>query len=146
MPSSPRAAAAKPASPLAEPPAGRLSPGSILVVDDDQVTRTVVSTVLEMEDYHVIQASDGRQALDTTRATRPGMMILDVAMPELDGFGVCRELRADPELAGMRVLILSGRGDREDEELARQLGADAYLTKPFTSVGLVEVVRQLVGE
>jgi two-component system alkaline phosphatase synthesis response regulator PhoP len=123
-----------------------LVPGRILVVDDDQVTRTVVASVLQMEDYQVLEAGDGRSGLGTARQVRPELMILDVTMPELDGFAVCQELRADPDLAGMRILILSGRGEPGDGELARRLGADAYLTKPFSSLGLVEVVRQLAGE
>ena len=131
----------------AEAPSQPLASGTILIVDDDRVTRTVVSTILAMEEeYHVLEAENGRQALELARASRPGLMILDVAMPELDGFEVCRALRADRELAGMQVLILSGRGDTQDRELAREMGADAYLTKPFTTVGLVEVVRQLAGE
>jgi DNA-binding response OmpR family regulator len=123
-----------------------LDAGTILIVDDDRVTRTVVASILNMESYHVIEAQDGKEALDKAKQSKPGLMVLDVNMPRLDGFTVCRELRADPELAGMRVLILSGRGKRADAELARQMGADAYLTKPFSSVGLVEVVRQLAGE
>jgi CheY-like chemotaxis protein len=124
-----------------------LEQDTIMVVDDDRVTRTVVSTILGMEEqYHVLEAENGREALEVARVARPGLMILDVAMPELDGFGVCKAIRADPELAAMQVLILSGRGDKQDRDLARQMGADAYLTKPFTSVGLVEVVRQMAGE
>jgi CheY-like chemotaxis protein len=124
-----------------------LEQATIMVVDDDLVTRTVVSTILGLEEtYHVLEAENGREALEIARVARPGLMILDVAMPELDGFGVCKAIREDPELAAMQVLILSGRGDKQDRDLARQMGADAYLTKPFTSVGLVEVVRQMAGE
>jgi CheY-like chemotaxis protein len=124
-----------------------LESSTIMVVDDDRVTRTVVSTILGMEEqYHVLEAENGREALEVARAARPRLMILDVAMPELDGFAVCKAIREDPALAAMQVLILSGRGDKQDRELAREMGADAYLTKPFTSVGLVEVVRQMAGE
>ena len=102
---------------LAAPATRPLDTGTILVVDDDPVTRTVVSAILKLEeDYHVVEAEDGRRAL-----------------------------RSDPELAMMRVLILSGHGDQADKDLAERMGADAYLTKPFTSLGLVEVVRQLTA-
>jgi DNA-binding response OmpR family regulator len=132
---------------LTAPATRPLQRATVLVVDDDAVTRTVVSTVLKLEeDYHVLEAEDGRRALELAREARPGLVILDLSMPELDGFSVCRALRADHELAMMRVLILSGHGDEADKELAERMGADAYLTKPFTSLGLVEVVRQLTGE
>jgi CheY-like chemotaxis protein len=132
---------------LTAPATRPLQRATVLVVDDDAVTRTVVSTVLKLEeDYHVLEAEDGRQALELAREARPGLVVLDLSMPELDGFSVCRALRADHELAMVRVLILSGHGDAEDRELAERMGADAYLTKPFTSLGLVEVVRQLTEE
>ena len=132
---------------LTAPATRPLQRATVLVVDDDAVTRTVVSTVLKLEeDYHVLEAEDGRQALELAREARPGLVVLDLSMPELDGFSVCRALRADHELAMMRVLILSGHGDEADKELAERMGADAYLTKPFTSLGLVEVVRQLTEE
>jgi len=131
-------------SELAAPATRPLDTSIILVVDDDPVTRTVVATVLKLEaDYHVIEAEDGRRALELARQARPGLVVLDLTMPELDGFSVCRALRADHELAATRVLILSGHGDQADRELAQRMGADAYLTKPFTSLALVEVVRQL---
>jgi CheY-like chemotaxis protein len=132
---------------LAAPATRPLDTGTILVVDDDPVTRTVVSAILKLEeDYHVLEAEDGRRALELARAARPCLIVLDLTMPELDGFAVCRALRADDELAAMRVLILSGHGDQDDRELAERMGADAYLTKPFSSLGLVEVVRQLTDE
>jgi DNA-binding response OmpR family regulator len=132
----------KAAAPAAQP----LVAGSILVVDGDPVVREAVSRILQMEDYAVLEATDAQAAVDTARRERPGLIVLDVSAPSLDGFAVCRELRAEAALAGMRILIVSGRGESEDAELARRLGADAYLTKPFSSLGLVEVVRQLAGE
>ena len=132
---------------LAAPATRPLDAGTILVVDDDPVTRSVVSSILKLEeDYHVIEAEDGRAALELARSTRPALVVLDLTMPEMDGFAVCRALRADHELAAMRVLILSAHGDQADRDLAERMGADAYLTKPFTTLGLVEVVRQLTDE
>ena len=132
---------------LAAPATRSLDSGTILVVDDDPVTRTVVSAILKLEeDYHVLEAEDGRRALELAKAARPALIVLDLTMPELDGFAVCRALRADNELAMMRVLILSAHGDEDDKALAERMGADAYLTKPFSSLGLVEVVRQLTDE
>src|SRR5207249_3640850 len=101
---------------LTAPATRPLERATILVVDDDPVTRTVVSTVLKLEeDYHVLEAEDGRKALELAREARPGLVILDLTMPELDGFSVCRALRADHELAMVRVLILSGHGDEDDK-------------------------------
>jgi two-component system, OmpR family, alkaline phosphatase synthesis response regulator PhoP len=123
-----------------------LMTGCILVVDDDPVVRDAVARILQMEDYQVLEATDVQAALDSARGERPGLTIVDVSVPTLDGFAVCRELRADPSLAGMRILGLSGRGEPADAEQAMRCGADACLTKPFSSLGLVEVVRQLAGE
>jgi len=132
---------------LAAPATRPLDAGTILVVDDDAVTRSVVSSILKLEeDYRVVEAEDGRKALELARSTRPALVVLDLTMPELDGFAVCRALRADDELAAIRVLILSAHGDADDREMAERMGADAYLTKPFTSLGLVEVVRALTDE
>jgi DNA-binding response OmpR family regulator len=125
------------------PRRGALAVSTVLVVDDEPGVRGVIAMLLADEGHRVLEAEDGRRALELARQARPMLVVLDLTMPELDGFAVCRALRADDQLASMRVLILSGHGDEADKDLAERMGADAYLTKPFTSLGLVEVVRQL---
>jgi DNA-binding response OmpR family regulator len=101
------------------------------VVDDDPATRRVVCALLDLDEFGLLEAPDGLAALDLT-------------MPRLHGLRACQALRADPELAGTRVLVLTGRDLPDDRVAARDAGADAYLVKPFSSLQLLEAVRRLV--
>jgi len=116
----------------------------VLVVDDDPAIRRVVCALLDLDEYGVLEAADGLTALELVRLERPNLVILDLTMPRLDGLRACRALRSDPELAGTRVLVLTGRDLPDDRLAARDAGADAYLVKPFSSLQLLEAVRRLV--
>ena len=116
----------------------------VLVVDDDPATRRVVCALLDLDEFGLLEAPDGLAALDVVRAERPDLVILDLTMPRLDGLRACQALRSDPELAGTRVLVLTGRDQPDDRLAARDAGADAYLVKPFSSLQLLEAVRRLV--
>lgn len=115
----------------------------VLVVDDDEVIRRVVRTVLEADEFEVLEAVDGAEALSAADASHPAVIVLDVMMPGLDGVEVCRRLRqAD---ASARVLMLTALDDLATEEASRVAGADGYLRKPFSSVELLDRVEALVG-
>ena len=116
----------------------------VLVVDDDPATRRVVCALLDLDEFGLLEATDGLAALDLVRAERPDLVILDLTMPRLDGLRACQALRSDPELAGTRVLVLTGRDLPDDRVAARDAGADAYLVKPFSSLQLLDAVRRLV--
>jgi CheY-like chemotaxis protein len=115
----------------------------VLVVDDDPAIRRVVCALLDLDEYGVLEAADGLSALELVRLERPNLVILDLTMPRLDGLRACRALRSDPELAGTRVLVPTGRDLPADWAAARD--ADAYIVKPFSSLALLDAVRRLVA-
>lgn len=113
----------------------------VLVVDDDETVRRVVRHVLEVDDFDVVEAASGLEALETVESTRPVVIVLDVVMPGLDGIEVCRQL----DHARVKVLMLTARGDDAGiEEASREAGADDFLGKPFSSVELLDHVERLV--
>ncbi|MBV9412766.1 MAG: response regulator [Acidimicrobiia bacterium] len=113
----------------------------VLVVDDDDLVRKVVRAVLEADDYQVLEAPNGSQALEIIAERKPRLVILDVMMPGIDGVDVCRQMSHDDA----RVLMLTAREDIETEDASRAAGADDFLGKPFSSLELLEHVQKLVG-
>ena len=114
----------------------------VLVVDDDSAIRRVVRTVLEADNFEVVEAADGPAALlllEAINARGPEAVVLDIMMPGIDGIEVCR--RIDHER--VKVVMLSARDDADTKERAAKAGADAYLTKPFSAVDLLDAVEKL---
>ena len=121
---------------------------TVLIVDDEQHIRLLIEQTLEeLEDEGVeLQtASDGEMALDVVRNHKPELVFLDVMMPKLDGFEVCRAIRSDPGLAGTTVVMLTAKGQAYDRDQGIEAGADRYLTKPFDPDELLDVARQALG-
>lgn len=114
-------------------PAGRVAV-KVLLVDDDPQIREVVTIALERAGYGVVTASDGQGALRSARREAPRLVVLDVGLPELDGFEVCRRLRA---FSDVPVLFLTARDDEVDRVVGLELGADDYVTKPFSPRELI---------
>ena len=119
---------------------------TILVVDDEPPILELVRYTLEDEQIRVLEAADGLQALEAALAARPDLILLDVQMPCLDGLEVCRRLRADPSLAGTRIVMLTAAGQDADRARGIAAGADEYLTKPFSPLALFTLVRSLLPE
>ncbi|MCU0755514.1 MAG: response regulator [Xanthomonadales bacterium] len=117
----------------------------ILIADDEPNIVVSLEYLMKREGYAVSVARDGRSALAAIREQRPALVLLDVMMPGLSGFEVCQEVRADPALSGVRILMLSAKGRETDIAKGQALGADAYLTKPFATRELVARVRALLG-
>ena len=122
------------------------NPIRVLVVDDDEVIRQLISVNLELEGFDVHTAVDGQDCLDKIKDVAPDVVTLDVMMPRLDGWETAARLRDDPELNGVRVVLLSARAQEADVERGTRIGVDAYLTKPFDPDDLVETVRRLGEE
>ena len=118
----------------------------ILIADDEQNIVISIEFLLRREGFEVVVAGDGEAALAAARAEKPDLVLLDVMMPKMNGFDVCQALRADAELAGMRVLMLTAKGRETEVSKGLGLGADAYMTKPFSTKELVAQVRLLLAE
>ena len=110
----------------------------VLVVDDNAAGRELVRESLQDHVSSIVEASTGREALEKIRATRPDLVLLDIQMPEMDGYEVLREIRGDPALKGLRVIALTAFAMRDDRERALAAGFDDYLTKPVTAAQLKE--------
>ena len=121
---------------------------TVLIADDEQHIRLLIEQTLEeLEDAGVeLQtASDGETALDIVRNQRPSLVFLDVMMPKLNGFEVCRAIKADPALSGTTVVMLTAKGQAYDREEGLASGADRYLTKPFDPDELLDLARAALG-
>lgn len=113
----------------------------ILVIEDDEQTRENLQLILEMEGFAVRSAGDGRAGLAAVRAQCPDLIVCDVGMPHLDGHGLLRELRADATTANVPFIFLTARGERDDQRLGMNMGADDYLCKPLDAEDFVAAVR-----
>ncbi len=114
---------------------------TILAVDDDQLLLKFVRYNLESEGYEVLTASNGKQAIEVLKAHRPDLLLLDLMMPEMDGFMVCESVR---QFSAVPIIILTARGQDRDKVRGFDLGADDYLTKPFSVEELLVRVRAVV--
>jgi CheY-like chemotaxis protein len=117
----------------------------VLCADDDEDILSLVALRLERAGFEVAKASDGEAAIAGVRELRPAVLVLDVMMPKRNGLEVLAEVRADPGLAPMKVLLLSARVQEADIERGVGAGADAYLAKPFRAQDLVAAVEELVA-
>jgi len=114
------------------------------VVDDSEVLRKIVSFNLVREGYSVDEARDGKEALEKLQQAKPDLIILDIMMPYVDGFEVLRRIRKDPNLADIPVIMLTAKGGEDDPKTALELGANGFLTKPFSPLKLLEEVRRVI--
>ena len=112
----------------------------VLVVDDDPLVRNLLSAVLHDANFDLDEAVDGAEALAIAASRPPDVVVLDVMMPGLDGFDVCRTLRADPDFATTRIVILTAKSTPGARDEALRAGADAFFTKPFSPLDLIETV------
>ena len=117
----------------------------ILIADDKASSRELVRTVLEHCGYEVIEAADGAEALEKARASQPELILLDVQMPELDGFGVIERLRSEADFAATPILALTASAMHGDREKALAAGFSAYITKPIRLAYLRSEVERLLG-
>jgi DNA-binding response OmpR family regulator len=114
---------------------------TILVVDDDRKTVDLIRLYLEKDGYRVLVAYDGRSAIDIARNHRPGLIILDLMLPKVDGLDVCSELRAE---SNVPIIMLTAKSTEDDKLIGLDLGADDYVTKPFSPRELVARVRAVL--
>ncbi len=120
------------------------SVGEVLVVEDDADIRDTVAYNLRQEGYQVRAVADGAAALEATRQRAPALVILDLMLPRVDGLEVCRRLRAQPTTASVPILILTARAEETDIIVGLEMGADDYVTKPFSWAELRARIRALL--
>jgi DNA-binding response OmpR family regulator len=117
----------------------------VLIADDEPNIVISLEFLMKREGYEVSVARDGQAALDAIMRDRPDLILLDVMMPGRSGFEICQAVRADESLAAVKILMLSAKGRDTDLAKGTALGADAYMTKPFSTRELAACVRQLLG-
>ncbi len=114
---------------------------TILIIEDDAQTRENLQLILDMEGFRALTAANGRVGLDLARRESPDLVLCDVSMPELDGHGVLRELRANEGTAAVPFIFLTARGEKRDMRDGMNLGADDYLTKPLDAEDLITAIE-----
>jgi two-component system alkaline phosphatase synthesis response regulator PhoP len=128
---------------------GRVAPGSarlgrVLVVEDEPDVAELLRYNLQKEGWDVLTVADGADALRRARETRPDVVLLDIMVPQLNGWEVCRRLKQDPETLAVPVIMVTGRVEEGDKVLGFELGADDYVTKPFSPRELIARIRAVL--
>ncbi|HYY82395.1 MAG TPA: response regulator [Actinomycetes bacterium] len=118
----------------------------LLIADDEAAVRALVHVTLEGDDYEILEAADGVEALEVARDENPRLVLLDIMMPRLDGLEVCRQLKRDPLTSDIVVVMLTAQAQDRDRELGMAAGADDYFTKPFSPLALLHMVERVRNE
>ncbi len=117
----------------------------ILLVEDEETILELLSDIFgDLGDYRVLCARDGEEALRIARADNPDIILLDVQLPKINGYEVCKLMKSDPAMSHTKVLMLSGMAQTSDRQKAQKVGADAFIAKPFDLIALVEKVEELL--
>ena len=115
----------------------------LLIADDEQAVRSLVHVTLEGDDYEILEAADGLEALEVARDESPSLVLLDIMMPRLDGLEVCRQLKSDPDTSDIVVVMLTAQAQDRDRDQGLAAGADDYFTKPFSPLALLNMVERV---
>lgn len=119
---------------------------SVLLAEDEPNIVESISFLLKREGFEVVVTGDGRTALETAIAEKPDVMVLDLMLPEMDGYEVLRNLRANEDVKDLPVLMLTAKGQKIDRETALECGADLFMTKPFSNADIIAAVNSLVND
>ena len=115
----------------------------ILIADDNDNIREALSYLLEDEGYSLTLAKDGAETLAKVRDVRPDVLFLDIMMPEMNGYDVCRIVKNDPELKKTYVIMLTAKGQVAEQERGREVGADEYIVKPFSPMEILAKIKNI---
>ena len=118
----------------------------IVVVDDNTASRELIREVLDSPDYRIMEAADGREALDLILASDPDLVLLDIQLPGLDGYSVVRRLRQNPRFTRLKIVAVTAFAMQGDCEKALTAGFDGYITKPIDTYHLEEQVQELLND
>lgn len=117
---------------------------TVLIVEDSVTQREMISDLLRGSGLNVSVACDGVEALERIQGVRPDLVVLDIVMPRMNGYEVCRRLKADPKTQNVPVVMCSSKGEEFDRYWGMKQGADAYIAKPFQPTELIGTVKQLL--
>ena len=117
----------------------------ILIVDDEPNIVLALELLMKREGYEIRTVGDGEKAVEAAAAFRPDLILLDVMMPRMDGYEVCQRIRADDSLKGVFIVMLTAKGREVEREKGLALGADLYITKPFSTREVVRKVREMLA-
>jgi len=118
---------------------------TILIVEDEPKNMTLTRDMLKISGYETIEAMDGRQGVEKAKSAKPNLILMDIMMPKMDGYAACREIKADPATKNIPVIMLTAVGYDLNKKLAKQMGADGYVTKPFSRQQLADAISLLLG-
>lgn len=118
----------------------------ILIVDDERDLIETLTFRLEASGYEVVSAYNGREGLDKAREHAPDLILLDIMMPEMDGYKVCKELRQDIKCKDIPVVMVTAKGQDTDRDMGIEAGANGYLTKPFEANQLLDKIKELLNK
>jgi len=117
----------------------------ILVVDDEAQLLEMVKMRLEANGYEVITADDGQEGFEKAKNERPDLIILDLMLPKMDGYKVCRLLKFDEKYKAIPIIMFTAKGEESAKQIGEEVGANAYITKPFEPQALLEKIKELLG-
>jgi len=118
----------------------------ILLVEDEKDLSKAIAFRLEANGYTVTASYDGQEGLEKAKTEKPDLIILDLMLPKMDGYKVCASLKGDAGYSRIPIIIFTARAQREDMKMAKEAGADAYITKPFEPEMLLQKIRELIKE
>lgn len=121
-----------------------MEPKKILIADDNENIREALTYLLEDEGYKLWMAKDGAEALREVRNVRPDIIFLDIMMPEMNGYDVCRIIKNDPDLKKTYVIMLTAKGQVSEQERGKEVGADEYIVKPFSPMEILTKIKRLL--
>ena len=122
-----------------------MSTRTVLLAADDEQIRRLVGVTLGSETFGILHAGDGEESLETARAQKPDLILLDINMPRMSGLEVCRRIKSDPATAHIKIVMLTASGSEGDRANAFAASADEYIVKPFSPIALLDLVYRLLG-
>ncbi len=122
-----------------------MAKNKILIVEDEESLLRLESILLTSKGYEVVAASNGLQALEVFKNEKPDLVLLDIMLPELDGFEVCRQIKANPATEAIPVIMVTAKKTGDDMTRGEQVGADWYITKPFKSAMVLETIQRFLS-
>ncbi len=117
----------------------------MLTDDEESILELVAATLGDLDRYDLLLANSGEQALEIARREKPDLLFLDILMPNINGYEVCKRLKSDPATAHIRIVMLTALAQESDRKRAMDVGADDYFTKPFSPIALLDKVEEMLS-